>query len=705
MKTDITTRKDALSNTVGLIFKKAGERRLTAAEKRENSAELRSINQAELAIKREKRLAKTADANEKLRIREKALQERKATLAEKKHGLAVQNAVTSTFKMYIGAMPDQFKPAMAIALSKNLQDTQSFGKISKNITPAETMQFSNQLFKTTLDNLVKKHPEMALAAQGYEIPQDSDYAIKTVRVDEPVIGTDGKPVLEDGKPVTRQIERLVRMNVNEVVGVDRGPDGEVLIDPDTNQPIAKTFAPGTQRIVLDKGTGKVLAQGNGDAGWTGGSKVEMVDGVLTEFKGTINRRPFIDASGKFWKQGANFTKIPGDLGEPVEKAKQYAFIRTDPNTGFTSVFTGTEKEAGSAATMIGKALAGDKLRTDTNEVVALSRNWSQLSEMVNINHRAILAANNLTTLQGVILKASDYLLGFTGDRPEFERIIDKLGLFKNFGTGPGKQQATLGGNNIKNKGGLNNYLNDVLNKKYVESLKGQELEAADGSIRSLRTEELSALQGLATMRAEAKSMVFNLAYALARTNEPGGRLTDRDIANALMMMGVTEDGSFRPREMTNAMNRQVANRQAGIVDQYISHTLTDIGNMEKAGKVDEGDRARITKQSIFGAYGVPVFEPPKRRRFEADDARSTGDITLNQAVGQRVAKDYPSYTVGIYAPLYDADTQTWDRDAVFLELDTIMEMLVDDPENTLLQQKKQDLGEIIKRLRPEQAAN
>ena len=32
-------------------------------------------------------------------------------------------------------------------------------------------------------------------------------------------------------------------------------------------------------------------------------------------------------------------------------------------------------------------------------------------------------------------------------------------------------------------------------------------------------------------------------------------------------------------------------------------------------------------------------------------------------------------------------------------------MLVDDPENTLLQQKKQDLGEIIKRLRPEQAAN
>ena len=695
MKTDVATRKGALSNAMSLIFKKAGERRLTAAEKRANSAELRAIRTAELEVEREKRLATSAKATRELQKREKALQERRADLAEKQYGLKVQNAVTSTFKMYIDAMPQEFKLPMARALGETLQDTKSFGNISKNITPAQTTELANNTFKTVLDNLVKIHPRAALAAQGYEIPQNEDYGIRTVTVDEPVMGEDGKPVLgADGQPVTRQMERLVRMNINEVWGVERGPDGEVLIDPDTKQPIAKKFAPGTKRIVLDKGTGKVLAQGNGDAGWTSGSKVERVGGQLIEFKGRINGRPFVDVDGIFWKQGANFTKIPGDLGNPLQKDKPYSFMVQDPNTKAVSIYTGFAKNAPNAIAAFKSDAAAEKLNENTLAVADLSRDWGQLRDLVNINPRAMVASNELVFFQQGLLRGSDFVYALTDQRPNFEKVVDDLGFFQNFGTNPGQQQANLGGTEIKGPKGLKSYMNKLGQKGYVKSIANTSFDAAyDNSNRTLNEEELSALQGLAEMRTSARSLIFSLAYALARTNEPGGRLTDRDIANALLMMGVSENGRFRPRELTLAMDRQVANSQSSVLNQWISRTMPSVDEMRKTGKMDPG--VNITKKDIFDRFKVPIFQAPTADRFGAP-SDETGGADSQISVGEILAKRYPEQAKQLFL------NGKWDPRKVSSRLRAAESLVKQYPGNELYAKKAAEWSEIFGALKPSQ---
>ena len=693
MKTDVATRKGALSNAVSLIFEEAGERRLTAAEKRARSAEFRAIRKAELEVDREKRLATSAKATRELQKREKALQERRADLAEKQHGLKVQNSVISTFKMYIDAMPQEFKLPMARALGETLQDTKSFGNISKNITPAQTTKLANNTFKTVLDGLVKIHPRAALAAQGYEIPQNEDYGIRTVTVDEPVMGEDGKPVLgADGQPVTRQMERLVRMNINEVWGVERGPDGEVLIDPDTKQSIAKKFAPGTQIIVLDKGTGKILAQGNGDAGWTGGSKVERVGGQLIEYKGTINRRPFIDASGKFWKQGAHFTKIPGDLGEPLQKDKPYSFMIQDPVTKVMSIYTGFAKNAPNAVAAFKSEAAAEKLTENTLAAADLSRDWTQLRELVNVNPRAMLAANELEFLQQGVLRGSDLVFALTNQRPGFEHVLDGLGFFQNFGTKPGQQQANLGGTEIKGSKGLKSYMNKLGQEGYVKSIANTSFDAAyDNVNRTLNKEELSALQGLAEMRTSARSLIFNIAYALARTNEPGGRLTDRDIANALLMMGVSEGGRFRPRELTLAMDRQVANRMDSVKNQWIARTIPSVDEMKKTGKMDPG--VNITKKDIFGRFKVQIYEAAKAGRFGAPSDETVG-ADSQISIGKILAKRYPEQAKQLFL------NGKWDTRKVSSRLRAAESLVKQYPGNERYAKKAAEWSEIFGALKP-----
>jgi hypothetical protein len=204
-------------------------------------------------------------------------------------------------------------------------------------------------------------------------------------------------------------------------------------------------------------------------------------------------------------------------------------------------------------------------------------------------------------------------------------------------------------------------------------------------------EELSALQGLALMKSSTKSMVFNLAYALARTNEPGGRLTDRDVANALMMMGVREDGSFRPRELINAMDRNVSNSQSEVIDEYISRTLTDPASE---------DAPKITKASIFGKFkDMPLFEVPKGNIFDPSDRRVGGEnVSLASRIGPPLAQQFPAMAAqpGLYSP----ETGTWKQEAVQNRWQATINLLKRDPKNAELLAQSGNLAAIIKRLSP-----
>jgi len=673
MKTDVATRKGALSNAVSLIFKKR-------TESRADKQELRAIN---------KELRQTKDAEAK-----RKLEQRKFELSQKQYKLKVFDSVTKSIDSLVKTVPENSRLPVALALSDRISDPKTFGVVTGDPTPGQMNAFSTNLFKTTVENLAKsgKNPELLLSVMGYApSDQHKDYIERKVTVNQPVTNA-------EGVTVPRQMERLVRLNIVPVTDFERDENGQIARDAN-DKPIVKTYAPGTLQVTLDA-SGKILEGGNADPNWKGGTRVETVNGEQRSFSGTINGKPFWDEAGKFWKQGQNFTKNAGDEGKPLKTAEAFSSIIRKSN-GDVQIVQGTTPDVGKVLGRLAKGTATSELNNATTEVVALTRNWTQLRDLVSENEAAILAAYNLQSIQGAILKASDYFFIVNKERPGFERILDGLDIFKNFGTGKGQQQATLGNTDIRGKGGLKNYVNNVVSKKgYVADLKGVELDGADGTRRAMSQGELSALQGLATMRKESRSMVFNLAYALARTNEPGGRLTDRDIANALMMMGVTEDGSFRPRELINAMDRQVANRQAGIVDQYVSNTMPTAEEIKNEGKVP--DAIPITKESIFNRYNVRIFEPPSARRFEKSDLRSRGEnVSIDRINAQNIARDVP--TIGANPELYNPDTQTFNQDRLEIKLEAVLRLLKKDPENADLLARKGNLGEVIKRLRPGQA--
>ena len=701
MKTDVATRKGALSSAVGLIFKQKEATLAEAKARRDKSAEIRAIEKEIRAIDKERRETTDSVVKRQLERDKHGLEKQKLDLRKDKFKLdkrefklKVFEGVQKPLKTLIESIPEgPGRLAVALALSERMADSKAFGQITGEPTAQQLSSFSGNLFKTTVDNLAKsgKNPELLLTVMGYA-PSDlhKDYAERKVTVNQPVTNA-------EGITVNRQMERLVRLNIVPVNDFERDENGQIARDAN-DEPIVKTYAPGTLQVTLDD-SGKILQGGNADPKWKGGTRVETVDGKQVQFSGIVNGKPFWDEGGRFWKQGQNFTRHAGDEGKPLTSPTSFNhIIQTDEGI---QIISGRSDNPAEVIGAVGAGTATNELKQATTEVVALTRNWTQLRELALQNEEAILAAYKLESVQNAVLGLADYVAVVNKARPAFEGLLDGLDLFKNFGTGPGKQQAFLGGREIKGKGGLKRYARDILTTDYVESLEDVKLEAADGTVRAMDSRELSALQGLATMRKESRSMVFNLAYALARTNEPGGRLTDRDIANALMMMGVTENGSFRPRELINAMDRQVANRQAGIVDQFTSHLTPTREEIIQAGRVP--DPIEITKEDLFTKrFKVPVYDPPLGRRFEKSDLRSGGEnVNINRINAQNIARSYP--ILGADPQLYDPETQTWNETRLDLRLEATLRLLEKDPENAELLARTGNLGEIIKRLRPGQA--
>lgn len=662
MTTDVATRKGALTNAVSLIFKQKTATRADRAEQR--------------AIDKESRLATSAKAKE-------ALNKRKFKLDQKKQKFAEFNAFQKNLTSLIEAVPETSRLRVALELAGPLSDPKLFGKMTDNPSPQQLNAFGTDLFKAKVEGLAYsgKDTNLLLSVMGYTAPdQNKDFFEKKITVNVPVTNA-------DGTTVNRQMERLVRLNSVEVNDVERGPDGKPIIGPD-GKPIIKVYAPGQLQTTLDAG-GIPVVNGNADPGWTSTTRVETVNGEQRSFSGRVNGKPFWDEGGRYWKQGSHFTKTVGDEGRSVEKADTFNHIVQRPD-GSVSIASGTSTDVAGAIGKIQKGTATEDLRQKTLQVVALSRRYGQLKKAIDSNHQAVLAAYQLPGLQQTVMRVADYFAVVTKQRPEFEGLLDGLDLFKNFGTKKGQQQAFLGGKEIKGRGGLRSYVRG-LSKNYVDGLADTKLEGADGTLRTMMPEELSALQGLALMKSSTKSMVFNLAYAIARTNEPGGRLTDRDVANALMMMGVQENGSFRPRELINAMDRNVANSQSEVVDEYISRTLTDPASE---------DAPKITKASIFGKFkDMPLFEVPKGNIFDPSDRRA-GDkyVSLASRIGPPLAQQFQieSKIPGLYSP----ETGTWNQGAVQKRWQATINLLKRDPQNAELLAQSGNLAAIVKRLRP-----
>ena len=67
--------------------------------------------------------------------------------------------------------------------------------------------------------------------------------------------------------------------------------------------------------------------------------------------------------------------------------------------------------------------------------------------------------------------------------------------------------------------------------------------------RHLRMSIMIIQHGILSLNPRLRSLMFNMAYAVGRSEEPGGRLTDRDIANAMTQLGGNKDGNIASPEI------------------------------------------------------------------------------------------------------------------------------------------------------------
>ena len=112
----------------------------------------------------------------------------------------------------------------------------------------------------------------------------------------------------------------------------------------------------------------------------------------------------------------------------------------------------------------------------------------------------------------------------------------------------------LNGQKISGKSGVASWLKRIENEGIRNGI------ADEGGFNDVQR---AAFNNLASMQPRVRSVMFNMAYAVARAAEPGGRLTDRDIANAMMQLGGDKAGNIAsPQIFKDVLQQTVRNTAA-----------------------------------------------------------------------------------------------------------------------------------------------
>jgi hypothetical protein len=149
------------------------------------------------------------------------------------------------------------------------------------------------------------------------------------------------------------------------------------------------------------------------------------------------------------------------------------------------------------------------------------------------------------------------------------------------------------------------------NATYKVEASDEEGDAVD---RYMKKHFGSGIGGDAEKFAKIKSVAINLAYLMARIDEPGGRFTDRDIALKMDEMGLGADPERTIAVLTNSL--QIRNANAAF--EYYELTegenldfsnINVVGEMPSLGKKDETGTTEISgprgMQKNYNPLGLP----------------------------------------------------------------------------------------------------
>jgi hypothetical protein len=111
----------------------------------------------------------------------------------------------------------------------------------------------------------------------------------------------------------------------------------------------------------------------------------------------------------------------------------------------------------------------------------------------------------------------------------------------------------LNGQKISGKSGVASWLKKIEDEGFRKGIADEE---------GFTDVQRAAFNNLASLQPRVRAMMFNMAYAVARAAEPGGRLTDRDVANAMMQLGGDKAGNIASPEIFKDVLQQTVRQTA-----------------------------------------------------------------------------------------------------------------------------------------------
>jgi len=522
----------------------------------------------------------------------------KKELDAAKRAFNVKKLITESSLKVISELPEKVRMPFLAAFTKTLGRGGIFSE-TKNVksdSPEAVNQMHMFSMQRVAEELKKKDPLAWLQYNGYSVGLDEeDWVTKTVVYRD-----------EHG----RELEGLGKLNTEPYFEPRLGEDGKPVFD-EKGDPVGKTWAPLTFRQILNPRDGKIVAKGNADPNTQKSQRVmwDPVNEELRRYNGIMNLNPYTDETGKSWISGGNWRKVPNDEGAPVgENETIWTMTMVNGQPTFRQI---TAKNAGKLSGSFIAKEARQDLIDQHLAVTSLTRMTDQLLDYAFVNEQATA----ITTRLGGFVDAGVYLteLGKAVGTDFGKAALNSFGIFKNFGPG-GDPGGVIGGVDITSKSKAQAAGNN-LTAGYLTKIAGVEFSNAAGDqARRLNPEEMSALEGLSALKGAQKSLIYNLAYAVARTNEPGGRLTDRDIANALITMGVSGTGTFSPASLKASLTNLVAERQNQIVDRYNSNIQPLPGDVKQPDRYQKnklfGPESIYKNTSVYNVIPAQIFEPP-----------------------------------------------------------------------------------------------
>ena len=270
-----------------------------------------------------------------------------------------------------------------------------------------------------------------------------------------------------------------------------------------------------------------------------------------------------DPEGR-WKRGGLGEKRAVSSWGPKAGTDQQSMLMTSDGKGGIILIQNTGPDAAGKTGLAIKREEGKEIQGQEREVVGLVSKANQV--LTEVGRVGTPGLSPPTRAAGTILAAGADFLGALGWETGGEAIREAYtGFYKGItklskddhkisrkpeaGIWLGNQQRT-------SRAGVTGYLNK-LDAKGAQGIINR--AEGDATTQFRNEDEKAAFIKFAAAPSKVKALLYDMAYTVARASEPGGRLTDRDVANALLQLGYNENGFVSADIFREVLTQKVNN--------------------------------------------------------------------------------------------------------------------------------------------------